>query len=455
MSSGGRKRDTIWIKYFELPNVPGKTGKKVKCKRCGKIFQGLVDRMKKHSEDCVEDSAKLKAITNKNGTEPDYNNDTVSTAAHNQNTSETHDKTIEVCQVPNTLKMISSAPSTSQVGSTHKKRADRTMDSYVTKTTSTEKNRLDELCAKFIYSTNSAFQLVENRYFVEFCAAMRPGYSPPTRKSIGEPLLNNMYETLSASCRDELDGQVVNLSIDGWSNIRNEPIVCATITKDSGKVYLVNTLNTAGSSHTSEYLLKIVQETIKQTTEKFSCTVGSFVTDNAANMKRMRFLSNEQDEDLFCYACSAHFMNILALDITKGSNRSVIDETVKVSKYFRNHHLPKAWYDAAGGKALVVPLDVRWSSYCYALKSYIENWPILAKVSEEFRDNPAFDKTIGKLQFLFTVRNFHVLFYLPHIMYMEDIGFGSFFEKIEILSKCIKIVFTKFLGQSKQKKKIS
>lgn len=126
-------------------------------------------------------------------------------------------------------------------------------------------------------------------------------------------------------------------------------------------------------------------------------------------MKNMRQdLANESDENIIItYGCSAHYMNLLAQDITKYGNKgnkpSVIEQEMSIRKYFRNHHLPKAWYEAAGGKALILPIEVRWNTYCDSLKSYINNWAILAKISEEYRSNPAFDKAIGKYLFFYFV----------------------------------------------------
>lgn len=112
-----------------------------------------------------------------------------------------------------------------------------------------------------MFSANCAFRLVDNQEFREFCKALRPGYNPPDRKTMSGPLLENFYEKMLDKSTDELSNQCVCLSIDGWSNIRNQPVVCATISRDDGKVYLVNTINTATTPHTSENLLEMLRKT--------------------------------------------------------------------------------------------------------------------------------------------------------------------------------------------------
>ncbi|GBN39480.1 hypothetical protein AVEN_243334-1 [Araneus ventricosus] len=54
------------------------------------------------------------------------------------------------------------------------------------------------------------------------------------------------------------------------------------------------------------------------------------------------------------YGCSAHILNLLAKDLVK---TDITKHVTNILKYFRNHHLPKAWYHAEGGSALVLPLE--------------------------------------------------------------------------------------------------
>ena len=48
----GRKQDPIWLLYDKSVLI-GKKGSRAKCKCCGKEIQGLVDRMKKHTAECI------------------------------------------------------------------------------------------------------------------------------------------------------------------------------------------------------------------------------------------------------------------------------------------------------------------------------------------------------------------------------------------------------------------
>lgn len=79
--------------------------------------------------------------------------------------------------------------------------------------------------------------------------------------------------------------------------------------------------------------------------------VKSVVTDNARNMSCMRANLEADSDDIITYGYSAHILNLLAHDLSKDFD-NVTQRVLHVIKYFRNHHLPKAWYTAAKGSAL-------------------------------------------------------------------------------------------------------
>lgn len=261
-----------------------------------------------------------------------------------------------------------------------------TIKSFVIKTSATEKRKLDLQVAKFIYATNSPFKHVEHPEFKKLMEVLRPGYKPPNRQQIGNDLLEKVYETALFDLKRNLKNKVVCMSQDGWSNIRNESIVCTSVTDIIDKhVYLIDTVDTMESSHTADYLLSILCQSIKRC-EQFGCKVGSVVTDNAANMVKMRSelakVENLGMPDIITYGCSAHILNLLAhdMDIPK-----ITEHTKKVIKYFKYTHFAASVYKSAGGKALVLPQDVRWNSLCKCFESYLDNWHILSKVCSENR----------------------------------------------------------------------
>ena len=96
------------------------------------------------------------------------------------------------------------------------------------------------------------------------------------------------------------------MDIVEWSNIHNEPIVCDSITDHNGFSIISETIDTSGNHHNTDYLEKISNEAIILAQEKYSVKIGSFVTDNAENMVKMRKNCKHNDTFLISYRCSAH-----------------------------------------------------------------------------------------------------------------------------------------------------
>ncbi|XP_073503756.1 uncharacterized protein [Phyllobates terribilis] len=260
-----------------------------------------------------------------------------------------------------------------------------TIDRFVIRTSRLEKELIDEKIAQFIYATNSSFRLTENPHFINMVQSLRPGYSPPSRADVAGKLLDQVYDREMEQCATALEGKIVNLSIDGWSNVHNDPIVCACITEE-GKVFLAQTTDTSGNAHTAEYLQEVAVKAITACEQKFKCLVRSLVTDNAANVSKMRRNLEEQGGNtklLITYGCSAHLLHLLAKDLSVPEIKANV---VEIAKYFRNNHFAAAALKRMGGTKLTLPQDVRWNSVVDCFERYIKNWPILMTLCEENRD---------------------------------------------------------------------
>lgn len=271
-----------------------------------------------------------------------------------------------------------------------KKAAETSLDSYFIRSTPMQKKSLDKQVARFIFATNTAFRSVEHPQFVRLMQQLRPGYTPPNRKEISGPLLETIYEEEKKTCSLILKNQSVCLGFDGWSNVHNEPIICLTVTTKTGDVYLVDTIDTSGHAHTASYLTEVAVNSIKKCEEDLNCKVRSVVTDNAANVAKMRLqLEGYENLDVITYGCSAHVLNLLANDF---QFLNVKEHILNVIKYFRNNHFANACYRKSGAPKLVLPSEVRWNTMVDCLETYLKGWPTLLQICEEHRDT--IDKTV-------------------------------------------------------------
>ncbi|XP_053102956.1 uncharacterized protein LOC128323583 [Hemicordylus capensis] len=383
--AAGRKRDPVWQYFNEVPLPIGKAGMRAKCKHCNKEMQGLVARMRQHHEKCCDEDDQRNTFEQA-GSSGEF----MDSGNYPPSRSPSSCSTVSELSIQDSASLASSSDTHSHISLSPKRKKKSfppgtTIDKFVIKTSRLEKELIDEKIAQFVYAMNSSFRLTENPHFINMVQSLRPGYSPPSRADVAGKLLDKVYDREMEQCATALEGRIVNLSIDGWSNVHNDPIVCACITTEEGKVFLAQTIDTSGNAHTAEYLQEVTVKAIITCEQKFKCLVRSLVTDNAANVSKMRRNLEEQEGNtkLITYGCSAHLLHLLAKDL---SVPEIKTNVVEIAKYFRNNHFAAAALKRMGGTKLTLPQDVRWNSVVDYFEQYIKNWPILMTVCEQNRD---------------------------------------------------------------------
>lgn len=168
------------------------------------------------------------------------------------------------------------------------KRCNSNIDFFVCKTSKQDKEKFDIQVAKFLFSTNTAFNTVNHSEFKKLVELLHPGYKLPTDKAISNELLDTVYKNTLSSMENDLKNKTVCMSIDGWSNVHHEPVICIVVTDVlDNSVHLIKTIDTTDNRHDATYLLEVAIDGIRACLE-LGCKVTSLVTDNAANMNRMR-----------------------------------------------------------------------------------------------------------------------------------------------------------------------
>ena len=68
----------------------------------------------------------------------------------------------------------------------------------------------------------------------------RPGYSPPTRKNLGGELLDQVHEEVEESLYSQLNDCdcTLTLFMDGWSSVKNDPILASSVHTGKGTFLL-------------------------------------------------------------------------------------------------------------------------------------------------------------------------------------------------------------------------
>ena len=212
-------------------------------------------------------------------------------------------------------------------------------DIFLMRTTPAEKKKIDNLVGRYIYATNSSFRTVSHPVFKKLVSHLRPGYVPPSRYSISDDILDYVHDEEYNLSKSRLQGKTVSMDLDGWSNIHNEPVLCASITTENGDSYLVKTIDSSGHPHDTNYLTEVANQCIREVSTDFGVKISSLVTDSAANMNAMRREWQKchscNSTFILTYGCSAHFANLFAKDLDIAE---VCYHIVQIVKQVRYNH---------------------------------------------------------------------------------------------------------------------
>lgn len=240
-----------------------------------------------------------------------------------------------------------------------------------------DQDKADELLSRAIFASRSPLSVVENSHWRTLFSFLRPAYKLPSRYMLSGQFLENEYKNVSALVAEAIAAaDSVVLAVDGWSNIRNEPIVNFVVT--TPKAFLYKVLPTGRSCHTAEFMAQEISCVIDEIGPQ---KVFGVVTDNAANMKAAwRLLETKYARtNLFTYGCLAHSLQLIFTDMnTLPTLKSLIADATACVKAIKNSHkLNTAFIEkqlTTGVKlSLKLPVKTRWGSLVSCLESLKEN----------------------------------------------------------------------------------
>jgi hypothetical protein len=146
-----------------------------------------------------------------------------------------------------------------------KKRArEDTRDAWVDKCSISQNAELDLLLAKAFYSGGIPHSFVDNPEFRKFLNHIRPAYRPPNRQRLSGGLLDSVHAQVSKQVEQKIREEAgrLTLTTDGWSNIRNEPVVNYILVSPSTSLFIGTDYN-GPERHTKEFIAEGINNRIK------------------------------------------------------------------------------------------------------------------------------------------------------------------------------------------------
>nr|XP_047141499.1 uncharacterized protein LOC105843930 [Hydra vulgaris] len=381
--SGGRNKASEWNEVTILSDQPNR----VICNYCKVSIIKKKERVKIHLDKCRRKNKR----SNNNSAEVLSD---ISVLESRPSTSAASNKSsLSDDNEQDGLSFISDSFYSSIVQSTAMTMQQQTsISKFVTTTTSNQKDELDLQVARFFFSANIPFNVVENLEFTKLLKKLRPGYEPPNRKQISSELLVKINEKVINLMKNDLaDDSAVTLIQDGWSTFSNDPIIAHSI-HSKNKPYLISAIDTGSQSKTAEYCAQAAKDAIKIDKETFNKDVFAVCTDNENKMSKMRKLLQAEAPKLITFGCSAHFLNLVEKDV---SPKSIVKHIIAIHKYFCNHHQPHGWLLEKGGLMPQLPNDTRWNSQLDCLQTYISNHSLYVDIRGEHMES--IDPSIGSL----------------------------------------------------------
>ena len=228
------------------------------------------------------------------------------------------------------------------------------------KITTQEQKKYDTFLARANYASASPFSMVENPHWKSFFNAIRPAYVVPSRYKISEPLLNSEYDKIEVETVATIAASdSIGLMCDGWSNIRNEPIINFVVSQL--KRISCKSFHTDLQSHTGEYIATEILKVIEELESECGKMVFGATTDNASKIE----VIEEKYPTIICYGCAAHGLNLIFCDMIKLETcKNIIKRAKGVIKEFR--HVQKA---ENVNCTLRLPVKTRWASMITNLES--------------------------------------------------------------------------------------
>ena len=161
----------------------------------------------------------------------------------------------------------------------------------------------------------------------------------PSRYKILEPLLDSEYDKIKVETVATIAASdSVGLMCNGWSNIRNEPIINFAVSQS--KPIFWKSFHTDLQSYTRKCIATEILKVIDKLENECSKMVFGVVTNNASNRKKAWLLIEEKHLTIICYGCAAHVLNLIFCDMIKLETcKDIIKRAKGVVKEFGHKHM--------------------------------------------------------------------------------------------------------------------
>ena len=162
------------------------------------------------------------------------------------------------------------------------------------------------------YATRNSFQCIDNFHLKNAIKLLQPDDSlPPNRKQLFSTLLDKCHQEVLTRVKMCMKGSTCCLTTDGWSNVKNDPMVNYMVVSLECSFFLESVM-TSQQQHNHKY----ISEDIAYIIQKYESTEFSgAVTDNTSTNKKAWTLLHHMFPSCYFQGCSSHGIHLFVKDI--------------------------------------------------------------------------------------------------------------------------------------------
>jgi len=275
-----------------------------------------------------------------------------------------------------------------------------------------EHQKLDKIAATMIYDTGLPLSFFEHTSVKAFFRQLRPAWHPPSRDTLSESLLEDVYEDTKKEVDSYLDTQdYLNCCFDESTNIKGDRVMNLSLTTEKGAFFDSN-IDLGAATVSAEFCADLAEKRLQTVTRGKMSRVNSFCTDTCSPMlSALRQLKQRPDlQHTFTIPCDPHGLQLLIQDICEDvaykelvANANTIVGFLKNAKkqYQIFKEIQRGIYK---GKcySLILSCDVRWGTY----SGEFERLLLTATALKDWTRDPRITEEARKSQKLRTVINF-------------------------------------------------
>lgn len=203
---------------------------------------------------------------------------------------------------------------------------------FISKPISLSKSKaIDLQITKFILKHFHPFSAVEETEFRNLIKMLAPNYTMPSRKTISNSLLPQMYESILEKVKADLnDVTALSLTTDGWTSINNEHFIALTVHFINSDTVLCSRLIECinyNKKCTSEELANLLMATAKKW--NIENKISAAVTDNAPNIVNAIRINKWQH-----VPCFAHILNI-SIQHALNNIKQIMSKIKNIVEFFK------------------------------------------------------------------------------------------------------------------------